>query len=597
MDAIRENRLPTATGLFRSVIAYGAGWADRERQQTVGDSARAEPRDADAITAAELERALDDPRPAARNRAAHDALGRVVRVRRGRGGAHERAGRRPHGRRLGEALPDGEVPLRVAVWTLMRPMLSPRLAALHADGFVADGAADTTVDLARHRGESTLNDLDLGDDEPASVGRRNQIGRFARTRATRPISLSAQTGCPERPAYAADPWPKGGMTAGPSACGRGPLRSVRETRGWRSWPELERRPLMAIVAGFDVHRAQITYDALDTQTGEIHRGRMRAEPEAVRAWVAEFAGARVEVAVEAWTGWLFVCEALAAAGAVAHLAEPAEASALRGSKRRAKTDRADARWLRTWLCERRLPQAWIPAAHVRGWRTRTRLRKTLVDERTGWVQRIQATLFDHGIANVRDQLLRANGRVFLRTLELPPAAAQRIEVALAIIDEIDRHAIAVERELARLARHQPGCQALMRQYGIGPPTATTILCELGDVSRLSASRKAVRCSGLDIGVHRCDRRSHVGRLSRHGSPQLRWALYEPAQSACKPASPDHVDYLALKARGFSHPRASMTIARKLARRRVHILRELGPDALAPVASQLSPDRRRGPTTR
>jgi transposase len=340
---------------------------------------------------------------------------------------------------------------------------------------------------------------------------------------------------------------------------------------------------MAIVAGFDVHRAQITFDALDTETGEIHRGRIRADREAVCAWVAGFAGRQVDVAVEACTGWLFVCEALAAAGAIAHLAEPAEASALRGKKRRAKTDRADARWLRTLLVEGRLPEAWIPPAHVREWRTRTRLRKTLVDERTSWLQRIQATLFHHGIANVPDQLLRANGRAFLRTLELPPAAGERIEIALAIIDEIDRQLIGLEREIGRLARRQPGCQALMRQYGIGPLTAPTILSELGDVSRLSASRKAVRCSGLDIGVHRSDRRSRAGRLARQGSPQLRWALYEAAQSACKPASPDHADYVALKARGLSHTRASMTIARKLARRCFHILRELGPDALAPVA--------------
>ena len=57
-------------------------------------------------------------------------------------------------------------------------------------------------------------------------------------------------------------------------------------------------------------------------------------------------GEEVHVAVEAGTGWLFVCEALRESGAVAHLAEPAETSALRGPKRRAKTDREDARWLR-----------------------------------------------------------------------------------------------------------------------------------------------------------------------------------------------------------------------------------------------------------
>ena len=100
---------------------------------------------------------------------------------------------------------------------------------------------------------------------------------------------------------------------------------------------------MTIVAGFDVHRAQITFDALNQETGEVQRGRLRASPEAVLEWAGRFAGEQVHVAVEAGTGWLFVCEALRKAGAVAHLAEPAETSALRGPKRRAKTDREDAR--------------------------------------------------------------------------------------------------------------------------------------------------------------------------------------------------------------------------------------------------------------
>ena len=38
---------------------------------------------------------------------------------------------------------------------------------------------------------------------------------------------------------------------------------------------------MAILAGFDVHRAQITFDALDTDTGEVLRGRMRGDRDAV----------------------------------------------------------------------------------------------------------------------------------------------------------------------------------------------------------------------------------------------------------------------------------------------------------------------------
>src|SRR5215211_4714110 len=116
------------------------------------------------------------------------------------------------------------------------------------------------------------------------------------------------------------------------------VRATWQCRSFRGGP-------MAIVAGFDVHRAQITFDALDERTGEVERGRIRATPEAVRGWAARFAGEELHVAVEACTGWLFVCEALAEAGATPHLAEPVETSALRGKKRRAKTDREDARWL------------------------------------------------------------------------------------------------------------------------------------------------------------------------------------------------------------------------------------------------------------
>jgi transposase len=209
---------------------------------------------------------------------------------------------------------------------------------------------------------------------------------------------------------------------------------------------------MAIVAGFDVHRAQITFDALDQQTGEVSRGRIAAAPEAVRAWAARFAGAELQVAVEACTGWLFVCEALVEAGAVPHLAEPVETSALRGKKRRAKTDREDARWLRTLLCEGRLPEAWIPPAHVREWRTRARLRQTLVDERPSWLQRVQATLFHHGVSGVPDKLLSAQGREFLAGLELPDAARERIEVSLQMIEAVDRQLAPLEQALRQLAR-------------------------------------------------------------------------------------------------------------------------------------------------
>ena len=339
----------------------------------------------------------------------------------------------------------------------------------------------------------------------------------------------------------------------------------------------------AVVAGFDVHLRQITFDCLDAASGEVTRGRIGSTPAAVEEWVAGFGGREVHVAIEACSGWLFVARALERAGAVAHLAETVETRALRGRKRRAKTDRQDALWLRELLAEGRLPEAWIAPEHIRQWRSRLHLRKALIDERTQWLLRIRSTLYHHGVsAGAPAKIASATGREFLAALDLPADALERIEVALFMVCTLDARIHELELGLRRIARHQAGCQALMTQYGVGELIALVTLTELGDVTRMSSSRKAVRFAGIDIGVHRSDRSARVGKLTPQGSPTLRWALYEAAQSATRPASPDYQDYHALKARGLTHTRASLTIARKIARRSYHLLHQLGPAALEPI---------------
>jgi len=339
----------------------------------------------------------------------------------------------------------------------------------------------------------------------------------------------------------------------------------------------------AIIAGFDVHLRQITFDCLDSETGEVTRGRIASEPAAVCEWMAQFAGREVHVAIEACTGWLFVARAIERSGGVPHLAETVETRALRGRKRRAKTDRQDALWLRELLAEGRLPESWIAPEHVRQWRSRLHLRKALIDERTQWLLRVRSVLYHHGLsAGAPAELPSAAGRAFLDGLELPADARERVTVAIGMVEVLEAQIHQLERSLRRVARHQTGCQALMSQFGVGELIALTFLSELGDATRLSSSRKAVRFTGLDIGVHRSDQTTRVGKLTRQGSSPLRWALYEAAQSATRRQSPDYAHYHALRASGMTHTRASLTIARKIARRSYHLLHALGPDALAPV---------------
>ena len=149
----------------RELIAYGAGWSDRERQQPVGDSGRHEPRQADAIADAELERALQDPDPL-RAIAGLVASWTAAFVLDPDGVTRTKAlGSERMARKLRDALSGGEHPLRSAVWDFVRPMLSPRLVELHRDAFVIDDSPQSTVDLTAHRGESSLEALDIGDQD------------------------------------------------------------------------------------------------------------------------------------------------------------------------------------------------------------------------------------------------------------------------------------------------------------------------------------------------------------------------------------------------------------------------------------------------
>ena len=342
---------------------------------------------------------------------------------------------------------------------------------------------------------------------------------------------------------------------------------------------------MEIVAGLDVHRAQITFDWMDTSTGECARGQIRPANRAeVHRWLEQFAGREAEFALESTTGWRYVVQEIQAAGHVAHLAEPADTAAMRGRKRRAKTDKADAKLQRDLLQAGRLPESWIPPAHILEMRAIVRLYKTLTDQRRGWSQRIHAILFHHGVAVPPDLSTRA-GQAAVDAADVSPAGREGVETARRMIEAIDQARTPLLGQIRWFATHQTGCKILMSFHGIGPIFAAAILCELGDVSRFAHACQVVRHAGIDVTVHASDDKRAPGHLSRQGPEILRWALYEAAQQASRAGSPYHRDYCQLKAR-LGHGRATLSIARRLAREIYHALR---PNATLAIAEPVGDD--------
>jgi transposase len=342
---------------------------------------------------------------------------------------------------------------------------------------------------------------------------------------------------------------------------------------------------MSMVCGLDLHRGQITFDTLEVNSGEVWKGRLwKPDRYRFRHWlhnevVPRSGDGQVAIAVEGCTGWRYVVEEIQDAGFEAHVAEPADTQAMRGRKKHAKTDRTDARLLRDLLHAGELPESWIPPEPVLEWRERTRLYKSLIDQRAVWVQRIHAELYQHGVALPEEHIRSENTRQLLSgtDVQVSGAARQRIRVGYRMIDAIQFEAEALQDQITRFGRKQNACRALIDQvYGFGPTAAVVVWSELGDCQRFARSRQVVRHTGLDVTVDASDKHRGGGYLSRQGPGPLRWALFEAGLCASRATSPDRDYYRSVKERADGKL-AAICVARKLARRSYHILRSMNPD--------------------
>jgi transposase len=113
----------------------------------------------------------------------------------------------------------------------------------------------------------------------------------------------------------------------------------------------------------------------------------------------------------------------------------------------------------------------------------------------------------------------------------------------------------------------------VRIYGVGPILACHLLAEIGDARRFTRPRQLVRAAGLDPVVHESGDSRRRGKLSKQGSPHLRWALIQAAQHAHRRQSPDLARYQR-GSRRLGANRAKLIVARTIAARAWHLLQPL-----------------------
>lgn len=281
--------------------------------------------------------------------------------------------------------------------------------------------------------------------------------------------------------------------------------------------------------GVDLHKAFFQVCAMDAAGTVLWEGRYARDPAGWEVFLPQVSP-EARLAVEATTPtWHFV-DAIQAAGHAVVVVDPRKTRLKAGYA--AKTDRLDARRLADALRRDSVVSIYIPSAEVRDWRELARARQHLVRTRTRIVQTIRALLLRHGLGDAPvTRLTGRRGRRWLASVVLPGRAEDALRRLERVLDVVDAEARAADAAVQAIAATEPISQHLDRLIGIGPVLALMIRAEVGTVERFADGAHLASYAGLVPRVEQSGARAYHGRITKQGSPWLRWALVEAALHA------------------------------------------------------------------
>lgn len=276
--------------------------------------------------------------------------------------------------------------------------------------------------------------------------------------------------------------------------------------------------------GVDLHSRNFQACALGVDGTRRWEARFPRSAEGIAAFVARCGGA-ARVAVEASTPtWHFVDAVVGQVDTV--VVGDALRTRLKAGYA-AKTDRLDARRLADAYRRDSITAIYYPPRVIRELRERCRHRHTLVRTRTMLIQRLRATLLREGIVEAK-RLVTATGDARLDALTLAGAAGDTVRSLQHLLQAVRTELPPVNAWLQQAATADPIGHALMIIPGVGPVIGLTLRAEIGDIARFATPAQLASYAGLVPRVDASASRAYYGRITKRGSPWLRWVLVEAA---------------------------------------------------------------------
>jgi transposase len=283
--------------------------------------------------------------------------------------------------------------------------------------------------------------------------------------------------------------------------------------------------------GVDLHRRR-TYVVLMDKEGEISDQR-RMPNDAMSDYVAQLPESTFAV-LEATGNWSYMYDVLAEGVDEVVLAHPKRVKAIAAAK--IKNDRIDASILAHLARAKLVPTSYAPPPEIRELRDLVRHRARLVKERTRHKNRVHHLLAKYNLHSPYTDLFGKGGRAFLEKIQDQLSATHQLllDNYLQLVDGLDERLKPVDKELRAWARTDPRASLLTTMPGVGVYTAAVIVAEIGDVARFTGPKQLCSFAGLVPSTRSSDTHIRHGRITKEGSPWLRWVMVLAAQKG--PAS-------------------------------------------------------------
>lgn len=311
--------------------------------------------------------------------------------------------------------------------------------------------------------------------------------------------------------------------------------------------------------GIDLHRRTVVVAAVH-DSGEVTEPETFGcqETDRIVDHLRRFQPFRAVIEASSTYRWLY--DLLSPVGTVL-LAHPSRLRLM--IQRRAKTDKLDCQLLANLLRINQIPLAYVPPASYQQLRDITRYRARLVRGQSQTKIGLRALLARHNREAPYRVPFGPRGVAWFRRQEFGGIDDQVRDELLARLGHYRKEIQAVDERLAVLQDQFPQVECLIDIHGIGLYSALVIIGELGEVERFRSARQVGAYAGLTSKVLQSGSHCYYGKITRQGSPWLRWTLVEITLHAVRRDDGLRNFYQRLRKRAGSN-KARVATARKLA---------------------------------